>query len=88
MLYARAVFALVFVIGLIFLSAALAKRYGLDKRIAGNNKLPRQMEVMETLYLDPKNKLVLVCCSGKEHLLLLGSAGNLLIESDKKGMGS
>lgn len=82
--YARAVLALVFVIGLIFLLAALVKKTGLDKRIIGNVAAKR-IAVTETLYLDPKNRLVIVKKEGKEHLLLLSASGNLLIETRESG---
>jgi len=82
--YVRALLALVFVAGLIFLFAGIAKKTGLDKRLAGNKGGTRRLEVMETLYLDPKHRMVLVRCGTREHLLLVGTAGDLLIESRER----
>jgi len=81
MVYGRALVALVFVIGLIFLFAALAKKMKFADRLIGQKKRPPQLEIMETLYLDSKHRLVTVRSGGKEHVLLLGTTGNLLIES-------
>ncbi len=79
--YARAVLALAFVVGLIVLLAVLLKKTGLDKRLIGNRPAVPRLDVMETLYLDPRRRLVLLKCDNKEHLLLLGASGDLLIES-------
>ncbi len=79
MVYAQTLFALLFVIGLIFLTAALAKRMGLDKRFAGHASGTRRLRLVETLYLDTKHRLVIVDADGKEHLLLLGINGNVLV---------
>lgn len=79
--YLRAILALAFVAGLIFLLAALLRKTGLDKRLTGNNAQDKRLSVSETLYLDPKRRLVLVKCGEQEHLLLLGASGDLLIES-------
>lgn len=83
--YLRAFFALAFVAGLIVLLAAVAKKTGLDRKLAGNQGADRKLSVSETLYLDPKRRLVLIKCDGREHLLLLGAAGDLLIESHADG---
>jgi flagellar protein FliO/FliZ len=81
MLYARAIFALIFVAGLIVLLGAMAKKYGLDKRLTGSKNTIRRLSIVETLYLDPKNRLVIVRLGKKEHVLLLGAAGNSVVES-------
>ncbi len=86
--YVRAIFALLFVIGLIFLLAAVAKKTGLDKKLAGARGTTRRLSVAETIYLDPKHRLVLVKDDNKEHLLLVGTSGSLLIESRKSGEGA
>ena len=84
-IYVRAVFALAFVIGLIYLLAAIIRRTGLDKRIIGSSSVTKRMAIIETTYLDPKNRLVLIKKDNKEHLLLLGASGNLLVESRDSG---
>lgn len=84
-LYFRAILALAFVTGLIWLLAAFLKKTGLDTKMAGNRNPQKRLSIAETLYLDPKNRLVVVEFTGKEHLFLLGVSGNLLIESRVKG---
>jgi flagellar protein FliO/FliZ len=71
--FARAVFALALVLGLIGLCAAAVRRYGstLLARFAAA-KAERRLAIVETLVLDPTRRLVLVSCDGRERLLLLG----------------
>lgn len=82
--YLRAILALAFVTGLIVTLAALVKRTGLDKRLTGGNNAKR-LSVVETLYLDPRTRLVVIKVDNKEHVLLLGASGNVLIESRVSG---
>lgn len=81
----RAVLGLLFVAGLIVILAAVVKRTGLDKRLAGNTGGAKRLSVAETMYLDPKRRLVIIKCDGREHLLLLGMQNDLLIESRGNG---
>ena len=82
MLLVRAILALVVVIGLVMLTGQLARRYGIDRRFGGGGKTgPRRLSVSETLYLDPKRRLVLVRADAEEHLLLLGSSHDVLVAS-------
>jgi len=75
----RAFLALVLVLGLIGLVARGARRFGLAPRtIVARNK---RLTVLEITPLDAKNRLVLVRRDDIEHLLLVGSAQNLLIET-------
>lgn len=83
--YLRAVLALAFVAGLMFLLAGVVRKTGLDKRFGGGNNAARRLNVVETLYIDPKNRLVVVKCDNKEHVLLLGASGNVLVESRTSG---
>lgn len=78
--YLRFFFALVFVLALIALLAWLAKRFG----VAGAFVRPsaaRRLSVVESLSLDARHRLVLVRRDATEHLVLLGAAGDRLIES-------
>lgn len=81
MMVARVVLSLLFVVALIYLSSAIARKYGLDKRIAGVKKGEPTMAVVETLYLDPRRKLVRVRVDAKEHVLLLAPTGDVLVSS-------
>jgi flagellar protein FliO/FliZ len=78
----RFCFALAFVLGLIWLLAYLAKRFGLDKKFRGVTGQKGRMAVVDVLYLDPKRKLTLVRADTHEYLLLIaGDHAQLL---DKK----
>jgi len=76
----RFIAALLFVIGLIGAVAFLFKRYapaymGVNKDIAG------RIHILETRYIDPKRKLVLIRRDQMEHLLLCADGRETVIES-------
>jgi flagellar protein FliO/FliZ len=81
--YLRAAFALIFVVGLIMLLRVFIGRTGLNKRLAGNKGSAR-LSIAETLYLDPRRRVVIVRDGDSEHVLLLGVTGDVLIESRKR----
>ena len=74
--YLRFLAALAFVLGLIALLAWAARRWRLGATPPGS---ARRLALLEVLPLDPRRKLVLVRCDGREYLLLLGQDGNRLI---------
>lgn len=78
--YLRFFFALVFVLALIGLLAWLAKRFGYAGAFA-RPRSTRRLSVVESLSLDARHRLVLVRRDATEHLVLLGAAGDQLIES-------
>ena len=82
---ARAIFGLIFVLGLIGLAAWAARRYApqLMARLSAERG-ERRLEVVETLVLDPARRLVLVRVDNEERLLILGE-GRELIEPRGQG---
>jgi flagellar protein FliO/FliZ len=76
--YGRFVAALLFVLGLIALTAWLARRLRLGPGAAPG--AARRLAVLETLPLDARRKLVLIARDDAEHLLLLGPEGSRLVE--------
>ncbi|MCK4946335.1 MAG: FliO/MopB family protein [Alphaproteobacteria bacterium] len=75
--------AFVFVISLMVLLSWGLKRIGLSAtHIAGGSK--RRLKVVEFLSLDHRRRLVLVRCDDREHLLLLGSQGETVVETGIK----
>ncbi len=76
---ARAIFGLVFVLGLIGLVAWAARRYApqLLARLSAERGA-RRMQVVETLVLDPARRLVLVRVDNEERLLILGEGRELI----------
>ncbi|HVI52194.1 MAG TPA: flagellar biosynthetic protein FliO [Candidatus Sulfotelmatobacter sp.] len=78
-LYLRTVLVLVFVLGLIGAASWLARRAGLGHGRLGRKG--RRLAVVESLGLDNRRRLVLVRRDGVEHLLLVGGAAELVVES-------
>jgi flagellar protein FliO/FliZ len=70
--FLRAIFALLFTLGLIGLAAVGLRRFGPGAFERLKIKKDRRMSVVETLMLDPARRLVIVSIDGKERLLLLG----------------
>ncbi len=69
--YTRFVLALAFVIGLIWALAALARKFGWDKKMRGIGGAQGRLAVTDVIYLDPKRKLTLVKADAREYLILL-----------------
>jgi flagellar protein FliO/FliZ len=76
--YARFVAALLFVLGLIALTAWLARRLRLGP--GGVPRGARRLALVEALPLDARRKLVLIRRDATEHLLLLSPEGSRLVE--------
>lgn len=79
--YLKFLLSLLFVLGLIGGAALLAKRAGLGHRgpiVKGQSK---RLAIIESMSLDPKRRVFLIRRDDKEHLILLGGAGEQVIES-------
>jgi flagellar biogenesis protein FliO len=72
---------LLFVIGLIILSAVLLKKL---QHLNPVNNSARRLKVIERLRLDAKHQLLLIQRDQVEHLLLLGENKEIIIESHLK----
>ena len=81
--YLRFFIALGFVLVLIAGLAALVRRSGFGGRLttAPSAGSERRLALIEVRPLDAKRKLVLLRRDDREHLVLLGASGDLLIES-------
>ena len=84
-IYFRAIIALGFVTGLIWLLALGLKKSGWQKRFTGNKNTRKRLSIEETLYIDPKTRLVLVQWDTKEHLLLVGATSVVVDSREKEG---
>lgn len=74
--------ALLFVLSLMGLLALAMRRIN-----HGGTVMPlarRRLKVVETLPLDPRRKLAIVRCDDREHLLILGTNTETVIESVPK----
>ncbi|HEX9568487.1 MAG TPA: flagellar biosynthetic protein FliO [Rhodospirillales bacterium] len=80
--YFRFVLALAFVLALIGLLAAVARRYGFGFPVTALKAVGRRrLKVVEVTPVDARRRLVLVRRDDIEHLILLGQAGELVIET-------
>ena len=73
--------SLLLVLALMGSIAFLVRRMGLAPRLAGRRGGERRLSLVEVTPLDARRRLVLVRRDGVEHLLLLGSERDLVIES-------
>lgn len=78
--YLRFVLALLVVLGLIALFAWLAKRFRIGS-FPGTTVGSGRLQVVESLAIDPRQRLVLVRRDDREHLLLIGPETGRLIEA-------
>ncbi|MBO6955091.1 MAG: FliO/MopB family protein, partial [Rhizobiales bacterium] len=76
--------SLVVVVALIFLVAWVVKRFG-GSRFGGHHGDEAELQVVSTLAIDPKRKLVLVRHGKLEHLLLIGGGSDAVIERSMVG---
>lgn len=79
--YMKFVFALIFVMALIVLAALAARRFGFGMPLTHRHAARRRLGIVESLNVDGKRRLVLIKRDDTEHLILLGSSGELLIEN-------
>jgi len=77
--YLRFILVLIFVLGLVFALGWVLKRSGISgSAVAGKGK---RLGVVDTAFLGPKHRLVLVRRDEVEHLVLLGPNSNTVVES-------
>jgi len=74
--WARALFALIATLALIAGAAYAARRLGMLQPGAAGQK---RMRITETLMLDPRRRLVIVRVDEREHVLLLGPGGDVVV---------
>lgn len=79
----KAISAFVFVIGLMYLFSYIMKRTGVANSLAAV-KSEARLKIVEFLPIDHSRKLVIIKRDNKEHLLLLGSNNETVIETDIK----
>lgn len=79
--YLRFVASLAFVLALIAVAGWAVRRYGFGANPTRGAKSARRIAVVEQTALDAKRRLVLLRRDGVEHLVLLGTAGDLMIET-------
>lgn len=83
----RAILSLAFVIGLIWLFGRLVRRYGwkLGMPTAPPSKAPRRLQIVESLNLDARNRVILIRRDAVEHLIIVNAENTNVIETSIKG---
>jgi len=79
--WARVLLAFVVVFGLIALMGFVLK-YIKMRGFAMPSASSRRMQIIETLPLDPRRRLVVVRCDDAEHLLLLGVNQDIVVATN------
>ena len=79
--YLQFLLALAFVLGLIAALTWVARRFGLTSSMIPKNSRGSRLAVVEAHMIDAKRRLVLIRRDDREHLLLLGPTGEIVVES-------
>lgn len=74
--WARALFALVATLALIAGAAYAARRLGM---LQPGGPAQKRMRITETLLIDTRRRMVIVRVDDREHVLLLGPAGDVVV---------
>jgi len=74
--WARALFALIATLALIAGAAYAARRLGM---LQPGGMAPKRMRITETLMLDTRRRMVIVRVDEREHVMLLGPAGDVVL---------
>ncbi|MGH1479047.1 MAG: flagellar biosynthetic protein FliO [Geminicoccales bacterium] len=80
----RFILALALVLGLVAFFAWLAKRFRFGSFVGAGSSSAR-LQVVESLALDPRRRLLIIRRDQQEHLLLLGPETGLVIETGFSG---
>jgi len=78
--YFRFLLALIFVLALIGVFAALARRLGFGFPTASRKGKGRRLSVSEVMNVDTKRRLLLVRRDDVEHLVLVGGGSDTVVE--------
>ncbi|MEX1147598.1 MAG: flagellar biosynthetic protein FliO [Sphingomonadales bacterium] len=81
--YLQFIAALLFVLALIGALAWLARRFGFTPRVTmtGGGRATRRLSIVEVLPVDARRRLILIRRDGFEHLVLLGTDRDTVVES-------
>jgi flagellar protein FliO/FliZ len=82
-MYVKALIAFVFVIGLLLLFAAglrlWGQKFGLIASVSGSDG--KKIQIVETAMVDNRHRMVRVRVENREHLILVGGATPVVVES-------
>jgi flagellar protein FliO/FliZ len=78
--YLKMVLSLILVLGMVLACLWAARRFGFGGMVVRPSSR-RRLALVETMPLDAKHRLVLIRRDDREHLLLLGASGDVVIET-------
>lgn len=81
--YLRFALAFVFVMALILAIAWGVRRFGLAGPAMPGIGRKRRINIVESIVLDAKRRIVMIRCDESEYLVLLGQGNDLVLKSDK-----
>lgn len=86
--YFQFILALLFVLALILVIAYLAKKFGLMARVTINSTKTKdkRLNIVEILPIDARRKLMIIRRDDVEHLVMLGTDRDIVIERDIKAI--
>ncbi len=79
----RFILSFAFVVGLVFVAAWVTRKLGIEGRFKKTSAESR-LQVIDSLMIDPRRRLVLIRRDAREHLLLLSANQDVVIESYDK----
>jgi flagellar protein FliO/FliZ len=82
LLYLKYLVVLVFVLGLIGLITVAVRKFGFVPVAEKSRNSKKRLAISQMIGLDAKRRLVLVRRDDKEHLLLLGPNGDVVVETN------
>jgi len=80
--YLKYILGLLFVLGLIGLITVVARKFGMVANVDRRRSDKKRLGVTSVFSVDAKRRLVLIRRDDQEHLILLGTERDLLIESN------
>ena len=78
----RVLAALAFIVALMGGFAFILKKLGLSDNPSGPSPKKRRLKIIESLPLDSRRRLVLLARDDKQHLVILGTSSETVIETD------
>ena len=80
--FLRMIVALIFVLALILLALYLTRKYGKGWGFQHTPPSKRRLQILESLPVGPKQRLMIIRRDNKEHLLVIGQENATIIEKN------
>jgi len=80
--FLRMIVALIFVLALILLALYVTRKYGKGWGFQHTPPSKRRLQILESLPVGPKQRLMIIRRDNREHLLVIGQENTTVIEKD------